>query len=248
MIASQLRNSTADWKIVIGHHPVYANGKHGYTQQLFDDLDPMMRNHGVQAYLCGHDHSKHYMKYEGLHYVVNGAGGGEPRGRARGYPKDSMVMEERNPGFANLEMCSEDGELKFFDEDGNQQQRATISMAAPKSGLSGSVKLESGETLNFGRSLSTSRAHPAHQMCGEHRMQQVDLFCKSEEGSGCRVLVDQPTKWTCQQYCEDNGLNCKNGWESEREGCVPTKEIGCQTGSGQTGSGTMISKICECIS
>ncbi|CAE7606891.1 Acp5, partial [Symbiodinium natans] len=32
---SQLEKSTADWKIVLGHHPIYSAGNHGMTEVLY---------------------------------------------------------------------------------------------------------------------------------------------------------------------------------------------------------------------
>lgn len=66
-----LQKSTADWRVVIGHHPVYSAGNHGVTEVLLspshtfcmrifpvsDELDPKLRELGVPVYFAGHDHS-----------------------------------------------------------------------------------------------------------------------------------------------------------------------------------------------
>lgn len=237
---SALANSTADWKIVMGHHPVYSRGTHGVTSQLFADLDPMMRRHGVQLYACGHDHSQHLIQYEGLSYVVSGAGGKSPRTPSNEYPSGSLTRDHQRTGFASLEVCKDrPGELTYFSEDGSVQSTTEIPISAPTPELTGSVRLANGNTLQFpsGRALATA----ASEMCGGRKMQLVDLFCKSEDGSGCRVIADQPTYLTCDRYCKDNGLSCKNGWEQDDEDCVPVREVGCQAGT--AGIDAM---ICEC--
>lgn len=71
---SELSRSRARWKIVIGHHPVFAGGKHGPTWPLVDHLKPVLERHGVQVYLCGHNHDQEHIVWNGVNYLVSGAG------------------------------------------------------------------------------------------------------------------------------------------------------------------------------
>jgi acid phosphatase len=71
---AELANSKAPWKLVFGHHPVYSGGVHGDTRELVADLGPMLRKHGVQAYICGHDHDLQHIDREGVTYIATGAG------------------------------------------------------------------------------------------------------------------------------------------------------------------------------
>jgi acid phosphatase len=74
-----LAASTAPWKIVIGHHPIYTaldNGD-GYDHDqpdLIARLNPVLLKHDVPIYICGHDHCLQVVKMDGVTYVVNGAG------------------------------------------------------------------------------------------------------------------------------------------------------------------------------
>ena len=43
-----LKDSTAKWKIVVGHHPIKSDGHHGNTQELVVQLLPILQ---VQ-YIC----------------------------------------------------------------------------------------------------------------------------------------------------------------------------------------------------
>ena len=52
----QLQESTAVWRIVIGHHPIRSCGHHGNSDELLAWLDPILHRHGVHAYINGHDH------------------------------------------------------------------------------------------------------------------------------------------------------------------------------------------------
>ncbi|CAM9332707.1 unnamed protein product [Scytosiphon promiscuus] len=51
--------STATWKIVAGHHPLFSGGHHGSaseTAPLRAALLPLFDRYGVDLYACGHDH------------------------------------------------------------------------------------------------------------------------------------------------------------------------------------------------
>eukprot|EP00741_Cyanophora_paradoxa_P005430 tig00000882_g5266.t1 len=73
-----LAASKADWKILVGHHPVYSlAGTHGDTQELQAAIGPLLGQHRVDAYICGHDHNlQHIAKAEQPRtaFFVSGAG------------------------------------------------------------------------------------------------------------------------------------------------------------------------------
>ena len=90
-IEQSLAASDADWKIVIGHHPVYSGGKlatgaadaaadnkgestPGGSVDLIAVLDPILQKHGVHLYLNGHDHDLQHVARGVTHYVCTGAG------------------------------------------------------------------------------------------------------------------------------------------------------------------------------
>jgi tartrate-resistant acid phosphatase type 5 len=81
--------SKADWKIVIGHHPVYsgkltgnanmrasdkAERVNGGQPDLIANLDPILQRHKVQLYLNGHDHDLAHNHRGETHFVCTGAG------------------------------------------------------------------------------------------------------------------------------------------------------------------------------
>merc|ERR1719384_1038589 len=125
-----------------------------------------MRRNGVQLYACGHDRSQHLIQYdEGLSYVVSGAGGKSPRTPSNEYPSGSLTRDHQNTGFASLKVCKDSpGELTYFSEDGSVQSTTQIPISAPTPGLTGSVRLANGNTLQFpnGRALATPAAS---EMC-----------------------------------------------------------------------------------
>jgi len=84
-----LAASRADWKIVIGHHPVYS-GKlsketraddpdkltrlAGGSPDLIAVLNPILQRHRVALYLNGHDHNLAHVFHGATHVVCTGAG------------------------------------------------------------------------------------------------------------------------------------------------------------------------------
>ena len=76
---AKLAASTADWNIVIGHHPIYTAqaDEDGYDHDqpdLIARLNPILRKHHVPIYICGHDHLLQAVKMDGISYVCTGAG------------------------------------------------------------------------------------------------------------------------------------------------------------------------------
>ena len=76
---AQLAASTAEWNIVIGHHPIYTaldNSDGGDHDQpdLIARLNPILQKHSVPIYICGHDHVLQSVQMDGITYVVTGAG------------------------------------------------------------------------------------------------------------------------------------------------------------------------------
>lgn len=90
----QLTNSTAPWKIVYGHHPLYSSGRHGGDPQLAAKLAPIFAKHRVPLYLCGHDHGyERFVPIAGTTYIVNG-GGGAPLYRFGKSDKTAFVSSQ----------------------------------------------------------------------------------------------------------------------------------------------------------
>ncbi len=82
-----LAGSNADWKIVVGHHPVYSGGKPGAavddnkgestpggSPDLIARLDPILQRHKIPLYLNGHDHDLQHVRRGLTDYVCTGAG------------------------------------------------------------------------------------------------------------------------------------------------------------------------------
>jgi len=74
-IDSVLSNSKETWKVVIGHHPVYAFTPKDSSERadMQARLDPLLRKHKVDFYICGHIHNFQHIKTKGspVDYIVN---------------------------------------------------------------------------------------------------------------------------------------------------------------------------------
>ena len=74
-LEENLASSTATWKVVFGHHPLYSSGIHGSSRKLIEKLSPLFARYGVQLYLNGHDHNYERTKpIEGTTYLTCGSG------------------------------------------------------------------------------------------------------------------------------------------------------------------------------
>jgi hypothetical protein len=106
--------STARWKVVYGHHPIYSYGAHEDEVAVREVLLPILRNR-VDLYLCGHDHDlQHIAAEDGVHFALAGGGGAATRPVTPG-PK-SLFAASKN-GFAVIEATPAAIIVTFMDEE-----------------------------------------------------------------------------------------------------------------------------------
>jgi acid phosphatase len=116
-LANELASSSAEWKIVVGHHPIYSQGNKGMTSELHErhgvngnslSLDALMRTYGVQLYINGHSHNQQIIQWSDVNYIVTGAASNLKSCDEKDYPRDSSVVKchDSNKGFAGLSVCS----------------------------------------------------------------------------------------------------------------------------------------------
>ena len=111
-IEKTLKESNAKWKIVMGHHPVYAHTTKSESERtdLQKSLLPIMEKYNVDAYLCGHIHSAQHIKptNSNIEFFVNTSGS-----LARKVaPIEGTQFCSSEPGFMIVSM--EDNKLSFF--------------------------------------------------------------------------------------------------------------------------------------
>ncbi len=117
-----LRTSTAKWKVVVMHHPLYSSGKkHGSSLKLRRKIEPLLTKYKVNVVFAGHDHIYERVKPQhGVQHFVTGAGGKLRHGNmdkestitAAGYDKDNhFMLIELDDRDLNFKAISETGEL-----------------------------------------------------------------------------------------------------------------------------------------
>lgn len=118
---SVLTHSEQEWKIVVGHHPLYTGGKRR------DDV-PYVRNHieryldqyGVAAYFCGHEHDLQHITPEGhaTHHFVSGAGAevrptGEIEGTQFAASETGFMIASLAEDFMLVQVVNWKGEVMY---------------------------------------------------------------------------------------------------------------------------------------
>ncbi|MEI9998449.1 MAG: tartrate-resistant acid phosphatase type 5 family protein, partial [Verrucomicrobiota bacterium] len=122
-----LAESTAPWKLVIGHHPIYSAGLgHGSELDLITNLLPMLQKHGVQAYICGHDHDLQHLRSNDLHFLISG-GGSEHRPVL---PIPETQFARPASGFALASVRAHEMQVRFIDDQGRVLHTAEIARGA----------------------------------------------------------------------------------------------------------------------
>lgn len=227
-LRAELQKSSADWKIVLGHHPVYSAGSHGMSSTLLRELDPLLRQYGVPLYLAGHDHSKQVIYWEGVNYIISGAGGARPRRRSNEYPEGSLQHYFPDGGFVGMTFCNKTkAHATIYDAHGVAQAVWPVENAAARSSdldsNAASIKL----------AAAVPPVLPTSQ-CGLIQFKSVDRFCST---NGCQVLPDQ-LDGSCHDFCSAAGLHCARAWEQGAEICSQGILIACMQNASEL--------FCEC--
>jgi len=126
-IEKALSNSTADWKIVMGHFPVYSASRfeHGDTASLVKSLEPMLEKYNVDMYFNGHDHILQHIVKNKVSYFGSGAGAREHNGVNSKYEGLKGYMEGK---YGFMAHSGNESSLKttFVNEDGSKTYTYTI--------------------------------------------------------------------------------------------------------------------------
>jgi Calcineurin-like phosphoesterase len=120
----ELSRSQAAWKIVYGHHPIYASGVYGTNSTFVKLFTPLFKKYGVQLYMNGHEH--HYERtrsIEGTTYIITGHGGAHLRAVGK---SDWTEYAVSRFGFTALEVYGDRIEVKAIASDDSIFDQGTI--------------------------------------------------------------------------------------------------------------------------
>jgi 3',5'-cyclic AMP phosphodiesterase CpdA len=119
-----LAASSAPWKVVVGHHPIYSSGLYGNDRAAIARLTPLFRRHGVQLYINGHDHNYERSRpLDGTTYLTVGNGGASLRPVAPG-PDSARAVSTF--GFASLHADAGSLTIEAWNTSGQRLDRARL--------------------------------------------------------------------------------------------------------------------------
>ena len=103
-LKGELIKPRAPFTLVVAHHPVYSNGDHGDTGPLVKEWEPLLQEHRVHAYLCGHDHDLQHLELEGrfTSHIISGGGGANTRKLQPSH--DNVPYGKDVHGFTHLQV------------------------------------------------------------------------------------------------------------------------------------------------
>lgn len=96
-----LKASSARWKIVALHRPLYSSGLHGSARALRLSLEPLLTQYKVALVLAGHDHEYERLEAKGITHIVSGGGGAylrdfflvQPQSKVRKVSPNYLILE-----------------------------------------------------------------------------------------------------------------------------------------------------------
>ena len=124
-LRTSLAASTAPWKVVVGHHPIYSAGLYGNDPDAQGRLGTLFKKYGVQLYINGHEHDYERTKViEGTTYLTLGIGGAHLRPiLANGNTAACASVH----GFVELEASPTSLSIHAWDSQGKSIDQAVLS-------------------------------------------------------------------------------------------------------------------------
>lgn len=148
-LEATLAESTADWLLVFGHHPVFSAGEHGDTPSLVTRLLPVLEKHHVDMYVSGHDHTLQHLQHQPkthTQFFVNG--NGAKMGLVRNVTQAAHVRKaEVKLGFMSHQLTRKSMTTKAIDREGGVVFEYT---QLPRRRAALIAELEEGRGMNEG--------------------------------------------------------------------------------------------------
>lgn len=119
-INSTLKNATEKWKIVVGHHPIYAETSKDDAERtdMQSRVDTILRKYNVDMYICGHIHNFQHIRTKSskIDYIVNSSGS---LSRKIKNPVEGTVFSSGETGFSICSVTNNVLTLYLINKDGN---------------------------------------------------------------------------------------------------------------------------------
>ncbi|KAL9233259.1 hypothetical protein vseg_008280 [Gypsophila vaccaria] len=116
-----LGESKAKWKFVVGHHTLMSAGHHGNTQELVNQLLPILEARDVDLYINGHDHCLEHISspHSELQFMTSGGGSKAWRGDMEWSNPDELKLYYDGQGFMSMQLTKTTLDVAFYDVFGN---------------------------------------------------------------------------------------------------------------------------------
>lgn len=77
LLDSELAKAGSEaWKIVFGHFPCHSGGHYGGSEEIQEQVLPIMKEHNIDFYLTGHDHNLQHWTTRGnpsgIDHIITG--------------------------------------------------------------------------------------------------------------------------------------------------------------------------------
>ncbi len=105
------------WRIVLAHHPLFSNGQNGDDPNLQAAWGPILRRHGVDFCVSGHDHVLQHLEIPGwpMTFLTSGGGGENTR---RKVTRSHGPFAAATHGFVAMEFGPSSVKVSLIDETG----------------------------------------------------------------------------------------------------------------------------------
>jgi hypothetical protein len=122
-----LNQSTADWKICVGHRPLFScahRSRMPVEERLHEKLMPMFQKYGLDVYLHGHDHIGQHSVRGGIVHIGNGVGGFDTHSASA--DQETVWFNNTYHGFILHHVTATKLEFRFMDEHGSLLHTAIV--------------------------------------------------------------------------------------------------------------------------
>ena len=129
-----LQKSTAPWKIVYQHHPLYSSGlRHGPTEAQQSNLEPLLTTYGVQVVFAGHEHFyERLVPRFGISHFIVGSGGQLRRNGIRKGSKDTAAGFDTDNAFLVVAIDGDTMSFEAVSRTGAIVDKGTIPRLPPR--------------------------------------------------------------------------------------------------------------------
>ncbi|BBH04210.1 purple acid phosphatase 3 [Prunus dulcis] len=110
-----LRNSSANWKVVVGHHTIRSIGHHGDTKEVVDQILPILEANNVDACLRSQ-----------IQFLTSGGGSKAWKGDIK-MKRDGSKFYYDGQGFLSAQFTETDAAFAFYDVSGTLLHRLNLS-------------------------------------------------------------------------------------------------------------------------